>query len=427
MAARYWLRQVRFFTTDPVMHRPISMLIVIVLFAGSAVAGDWPQILGPNRDGQAVGETIPAWTEPPAVRWRVSCGAGYSGVAVADGKVLLWHRQDDEEVLDCLATDDGSRQWRASFPAIYRGGIDADRGPRSVPVVDGDRVFVYGAAGDLHALALADGKPLWSRQLRTEYDADDGYFGAGSTPIVVGDLLIAPIGGSEGAGLVGVDIRDGTTRWTAVDQEAAYASPVTMRVDDETRVIAVLRLSTVMIEPDTGEVLRRFEFGQRGPTVNAATPLVDGTQLFVTASYGVGCRMLDMANDPPKDLWTKRDLISSQYATPVRSGDWIYAISGREDYGNAGLVCARWSDGQVAWRRPDFGTAHLIAAGDRVLAQHTDGDLELFAADPEAFRQLAASKLPQGTYRSLPALADGVLYCRRTTSATEGELLALEL
>lgn len=409
------------------MHPSISVLLSIVLAAGTAVAGDWPQILGPNRDGQAVGETISAWTETPTIRWRVACGAGYAGVAVAEGKVLLWHRQDDEEVLDCLSTEDGHRQWRAGFPAVYRGGVDADRGPRSVPVVEGDRVFVYGAAGDLHAVALADGKALWSRQLRTEYDAEDGYFGAGSTPLVVGSLLIAPIGGRDGAGLVALDTRDGKTRWTAVDEEAAYASPVKMHVDGETRVIAVLRLSTVMIDPATGEVLRQFEFGRRGPTVNAATPLVDGTQLLVTASYGVGCRMLDMASNPPKDLWTQRDIISSQYATPVRSGDWLYAISGREDYQNAGLLCARWSDGQVAWRRPDFGTAHLIAAGDRVLAQLTDGRLELIAAEPEAFRPLASAELPQGTYRSLPALANGVLYCRRTISATEGELLALEL
>jgi outer membrane protein assembly factor BamB len=182
----------------------------------------------------------------------------------------------------------------------------------------------------------------------------------------------------------------------------------------------------VMIDPTTGEVLRQFEFGRRGPTVNAATPLVDRSQLLVTAAYGIGCRMVDMATDPPTDLWESRDVISSPYVTPVRSGDWLYAISGREDLGDAGLVCVRWADGKVAWRRPDFGTAHLIAAGERVLAQHTSGRLELFAAQPDAFRSLASAPLPEGTYRALPALAQGVIYCRRTTSATEGELLALE-
>jgi len=409
------------------MHLQSAILFIVLLSLSTVSSGDWPQILGPHRDGQAVGETIPAWTGSPPVRWRVPCGAGYSGVAVAKGNVLLWHRVNDEEVLDCLSTEDGRRRWRASFPAIYRGGVDADLGPRTVPVVDGERVFVYGAAGDLHAVAIADGATVWSRELRSEYEADDGYFGAGSTPIVVGNHLIVAMGGSNGAGLIAVDKIDGKTRWTAVDEAAAYASPVTMQVNGETRVIAVLGLKTVMIEPTAGKVIRQFDFGRRGPTVNAATPLVDGTKLFVTASYGIGCRMIDMATDPPQDLWKSRDVISSQYATPIHLGDWLYAINGREDMGDAGLMCVRWADGQVAWNRPDFGTAHLIGVGDRVLAQVTDGRLELFAAEAEKFRQLAIMDLPPGSYRSMPALTDGVLYCRRTISATEGELFALAL
>lgn len=401
--------------------------ISIVAFSSAAAGGDWPQVLGPTRDGRAVGETLSAWNESPKIRWRVSCGAGYAGVAVVDDQVLLWHRRGDQEILDCLSASNGRRRWRASFPAIYRGGVDPDRGPRSVPLVDGGRVFAYGAAGDLHAVSLANGTSLWSRQLRTDYDSDDGYFGAGSSPIAVGGRLIVPVGGSDAAGLVAVDSRTGETRWTAVDQEAAYASPVTIELGGETRVAAVLRLRTITVDPASGEVLREFEFGRRGPTVNAATPLVDGSELFVTAAYGVGCRMFDLESDPPEELWSDRDTISSQYATPVHVGKWLYAISGREDYGTGELLCTRWNDGKVSWRRGDFGTAHLIAAGDRVLAQRTDGRLRLFAADPQNYRELSDAELPTGSYKSLPALANGVLYCRRTISPTEGELLAFEI
>jgi outer membrane protein assembly factor BamB len=408
--------------------RPIaSYLILFLLGCGDVVAGDWPQILGPNRDGQAIDERIEPWTEPPKVRWRVTCGAGYSGVAVSGGKVLLWHRTDGKEVLDCLAVKDGSRIWRASFPAIYRGGVDADLGPRSVPVVEGDRVFVYGAAGDLHAVSIANGETIWSRQLRTDYQAEDGYFGAGSTPIVVGSLVITPVGGKKGNGLVAVNSEDGKTVWTAVDEAAAYASPVRIEWDGQPRVAAVMGLRTVVVDPVTGAVLRQFDFGRRGPTVNAATPLVDGTQLFVTASYGIGCRMVDLAADPPKDVWKSLDVISSQYSTPVRVGESIYSIDGREDVGDAALICVRWDDGKVAWRKPGYGTAHLIAAGDHILAQSTAGRLQMFVADESSFRPIAEAKLPEGSYRSLPALADGVIYCRRTVSASSGELIALEL
>lgn len=409
----------------------VSVFLGVGAWESSARAGDWPQILGPARDGHAQGEAVAAWSSPPPIRWRVACGAGYAGVAVAEDKVLLWHRIDEEEVLDCLSVDNGRRLWRAPFPAIYRGGVDADRGPRCVPVVHDGRVFVYGAAGDLHAVALVDGRALWSRHLRTDYEADEGYFGAGSTPLVVGDLVITAVGGrtakDAAAGLVAVDVATGKTRWTAADQEAAYASPVTIEVGGKTYVVAVLRMATVMVDPATGEIVRKFEFGRRGPTVNAATPLVDGSELFVTAAYGVGCRKVDLADPSPTHLWKSSEVISSHYASPVRVGEWLYANSGREDLGEAGLKCVSWADGSTAWQQPDYGTAHMIVVGERIVAQRLDGRIDLLAANPERFQRLAEAELPAGVYRSLPALAEGVLYCRRTESATRGELIALEL
>ncbi len=391
-----------------------------------AFAGDWPQILGPGRDGQTDGETIAVWDKPPEMRWKVPCGAGYAGAAVVGDKVFLWHRIGREELLDCLNTKDGKQIWRSGFEAVYRGGVDADQGPRCVPVVDGNRVFVYGAAGDLHAVNINDGKPIWTRKLRTQYDAEDGYFGAGSTPLVVGKMLIAAIGGRNGAGVVALDIQDGKTRWTASDEDAAYASPVTMQLDNKPVVVAVMGLRTLLLDLESGKIVRQFDFGRRGPVVNAATPLVDGSRLFVTASYGIGCRMVDLKTETPTDIWQSRDVISSQYASPVRSGDYLYAITGRQDMGDAGLLCVRWADGKTTWTKPGFGTGHLIVGGDRVLAQLTDGRLDLFAADPTAYKQLATADLPPGGYKSLPAFSGGTLFCRRSISSTEGELIALQ-
>jgi len=337
-----------------------TVLLFAWMLTRPAVAGDWPQVLGPNRDGQTDGETMEVWSQPPQVRWKLACGAGYAGAAVVGAKVFLWHRIGREELLDCLNAKDGKRIWRAAFEAVYRGGVDADQGPRCVPVVAGDRVFVYGAAGDLHAVNSTDGKPLWTRKLRSEYDAQDGYFGAGSTPLVVGQSLVAAIGGQSGAGVVALNVQDGKTRWTATDEDAAYASPVTMQIDNKVAVVAVMGLKTVLLDLETGNVMRQFDFGRRGPVVNAATPLVDRSRLFVTASYGIGCRMIDLAPETPIDIWQSRDVISSQYASPVRSGDHLFAITGREDMEDAGLLCVRWADGKTTWTQPDFGTGHLM-------------------------------------------------------------------
>lgn len=406
----------------------LSFMLTMMVSSHDAVqAGEWPQILGQNRDGIANGESITPWKEQPLIRWRVPCGAGYAGVAVAQNRVFLWHREGEQEILDCLSSKDGHRMWRATLPAVYRGGVNPDRGPRSVPLVSKDHVFVNGAAGDLSSISIADGSIDWTRQLRTDYDARDGYFGAGASPIAIGSTLIIPVGGGDQAGLVAVNALDGTTLWTAVGQEAAYSSPVRIEIAKQTRIVAVLRLETVVIDPENGNVLNRFAFGRRGPTVNAATPLVENERLLVTAAYGVGCRMLDMSRHPPQSLWESDDVISSHYVTPVRLGRWLYAITGREDYGTGELLCVRWSDGKVAWRVPDYGTAHLIGVGEQVLVQSVKGRLELIAADAEMFRSLAQAELPTGVYRALPALSEGTLYCRRSISPTEGELLAIDV
>jgi outer membrane protein assembly factor BamB len=384
-------------------------------------------VLGPDRDGHARGVSVKPWDKTPAVRWRHRCGAGYAGVAVAADRVYLWHREDDREVIECLSAADGSRLWSRRFPAIYSGGVDPDRGPRCVPVVTPRHVVLYGAAGDLHVLDAARGTLRWTRQLRSELEAGDGYFGAGSTPLVLEDRVLVEVGARDGAGLVAVALEDGRTLWKRLDSEASYASPVRLRRGDQTLVIAPMRLETVLVDPRDGRILSRVDFGRRGPSVVAATPLVDGQRSLLTASYGVGCRMIDWSAEPPRNLWDDTDVISSQYATPIRVGDIVLAVTGREDFSNAGLVCSRWEDGGELWAEPDYGTAHMIATRDGVISVGVDGRLDLIEPRPDRFSRLASCQLPEGSYRSLPALAGGTLFLRRTTSPSRGELIALEV
>ena len=93
--------------------------------------------------------------------------------------MILFHRVENQERIEAFDSATGKSLWQAAFPANYRGGIDADTGPRCAPVVAGDAVIVFGAAADLHCVALADGVKRWSRALGADYEADDGYFGAG--------------------------------------------------------------------------------------------------------------------------------------------------------------------------------------------------------------------------------------------------------
>ncbi|WP_417730132.1 PQQ-binding-like beta-propeller repeat protein [Rosistilla oblonga] len=398
-------------------------IVLVLAFTPSLRAGDWPQILGPERNGIASDAGEGLWQQTPRVAWQIPCGSGYSGVAVVDGKVFLWHRVDDQERLDCCRLSDGQQLWQADFPATYGGGFNNDRGPRCVPVVDHGTVYVYGAAGDLHAVAASDGKPIWSRTLRQDYAAEDGYFGAGSTPIVSGDTVVVAVGGDEGHGIVGLDRKSGKTVWASTDLTADYASPIAF---DATTVIVPMRFQTVVLNAADGEIVFEIPFGQRGLNVIGATPTRVGERLLLSASYRIGAELVDLSKRPPEIVWSGDDILSSQYNSGIVRDGYVYGIHGREDMGAATLRCIELATGKIQWSEEDYGVAHLIGVGDRLIAQRTDGTLELFAADRTKFQSLGKMELPPGTYRALPALSGGKLICRMS-DGEQSKLLAVDL
>ncbi len=405
---------------------PRLALAWLALGITSASAGDWPQILGTHRNGHGDNETLSeTWpASGPAKLWRYPLGAGYAGAAVSGDRVVVFHRVEGNERVECLASASGKSLWKADFPASYRGGIDPDIGPRCVPLIADGSVFVFGAAGDLHAVKLASGEKLWSRSLYADYRGDEGYFGAGSTPILVAKKLLVNVGG-RGAGLVALDPATGKTLWQTGDEAASYSSPAFARVGGQEKAVFLTRLNCVLADPATGNVTRLFPFGMRGPTVNAATPLILNDKLFTTASYGVGAALAPLADAPTKPLWTNDDTLSSQYTTPVEHNGFLYGIHGREDAGIAELRCIEAATGKVHWKKIAFGVAHIIFADNKLLIQKADGHLILAAADPKQYRELATATLTTSPTRALPALSHGRLFVRAGSGG--GELLCFEV
>src|SRR5688572_17010491 len=106
----------------------------IPILAATAGADDWPQILGPQRNGSS-SEKLPNRfpAAGPKPLWSVAVGQGYAGPAVADGKVIVFHRAEGKERVAAFEAKSGKPLWAADFPAIYRGGFNDDLGPRCVP------------------------------------------------------------------------------------------------------------------------------------------------------------------------------------------------------------------------------------------------------------------------------------------------------
>lgn len=418
MNSTYCIRSLSFLDIR-FIARGLSLLLC-VLTAGLPLAEahgqDWPQILGPSRNGLASSKlnTAAAWPADLEPSWTASLGSGYGGAAVVGDQVLTMHRIGSKEYLESNSTKTGQRNWRAEWPTDYQPSYNPDGGPRCVPTVFDSTAICYGAGGDLAAVRITNGELLWHRQLRKETDADDGYFGAGASPLVVNEIAVVCLGGKN-AGVVGINITDGTTVWTATDYDASYSSPIAVRHAGRTLALVITRLNTLLLDSASGEVLSEIRFGSRGPTVNAATPIqIDDDTFLLTASYGVGTKVIQLKDAKITELLSGSPLLSSQYNTPVRLGDRVFGIDGREDIGVAALRSIDISSRKVIWEQKDFGTAHLIGTGDQVLSLGLRGELNLFSSRGSNYVALRQTQLPQGVYRAIPALSDNMLIVRST-------------
>ena len=394
----------------------ITALSFFAFSTSTLLAGDWPQILGPNRDGRAAADEKLADSWPkdgPTVLWQRQVGGGFSGLAVAGNTAVLFHRVDDDEVVEALDTLTGKPKWQDGSPTKFSSGFSDDQGPRCVPVIQGDRVFVFGAQGTLRCLDLKSGKQIWKRDTHTEFKAPEGYFGAGSTPIAIGDKLLVNVGaGRSGAGVVAFEMATGKDVWKAVADDASYSSPVLATVDGNKHAIFVTRLKTVSLDPDSGKVRFEFPFGKRGPTVNGASPIVLDGNLFVSAHYGVGAVFAKIGPTSADEKWNSDDLISSQYMTPLVHEGLLFGIHGQERVEDSELRCLDPRSQKVLWSKPSFGFGTLIAADGKMLMQTTDGELILWKPDSRSYQELARARVFRSTTRALPALSNGRLFVR---------------
>jgi outer membrane protein assembly factor BamB len=389
--------------------------LLCLTIAAAALAGDWPQILGPNRNGIAGNDEKLAskWPEgSPKQLWQASVGRGFAGPAVVGEQVILFDRDDDTERIQSLSTETGKPGWSQSYPTDFVPQYGRDDGPMSVPTVADGAVVTFGAKGVLSCFELSTGEGRWRHDTSTEFDVLEGFFGAGSSPLIEAGKVIVNVGGrSQKAGMVAFDLATGKVEWTAVEDGASYSSPIIATVDGKRRVVALTRLKCVVLDPTDGEVVLEFPYGLRGPTVTAANPLVVKDQLFLSASYGIGARLVKFQGDT---VWDSDDLMSSQYTTCIEHQGLLYGIDGRQDIPPAHLKCFDPVTQQVLWTKDGFGYATLIKADGKLLIMKTDGELVLAALNSTKYQELARTRLFNDTVRALPALASGRLYVRDT-------------
>ena len=389
---------------------------IIVVTATVARADDWPRFMGIRGDGRSNETGLQrSWPkEGPPKLWEITTGSGYAGPSVAQGRVFLFHRVGDEEILDCLEAASGRPIWRYAAPTGYVDDFEFDDGPRGVPTIVGEQVFALGAEGRLLCCAFATGKLLWQRELQKDYPFRKGYFGVGVSPVVEGDIVVVNVGARD-AGVVAFDRRTGEERWWAGQDAASYSTPIVANVQGQKRLIVLTRQGLLVLNPENGQIIHQRPFRARiDASVNAASPIVADDHIFLSASYGVGALQLNTRDWSA--VW-KGDSLECHYNTPVLVAGNLYGSHGRQEAG-ASLRCVDWKTGQLRWEKEGFGCSWLIAADGMLIAVRETGEITLLEATPQAYRERSSFRAFEvGRHRSqalraAPAFADGILYVR---------------
>jgi len=396
----------------------IPVLALGLAGALAARSSDWPQFLGPTRNGVYPGNDLAEkWPkEGPVVVWKKAVGQGFSGPAVAGGKLILFHRVNNREIVDCLKATNGAAVWQFEYPTAYRDDFGFDEGPRATPSISDGRVYTFGAEGMVHCLDIETGKQLWSADTKAKFGAPKGYFGMACSPLVEGGVLLLNIGGEDDAGIVAFDRVSGQLKWRASADKASYSSPVAATVDGKRRVFFFTRSGLASVDPADGRVC--FDYPWRpaeSASVSAATPLVIDDYIFISACYGAGAILLRVHGDEAEKVWSAEDVLSNHYATSVYYEGCLYGIDGRTDPGyqpGASLRCVDLKTGKLRWKDDSVGAATITLASGQLLILTEKGELIRARATPEKFEPNARAQVFPAHMRAFPALAGGYLFAR---------------
>lgn len=425
-----------------------------------AETSDWPHFLGPNRN-MVSPETkllskIPA--EGPPLVWELQKGTGYSSPSVVGDRLLFLHRVDNEERVECLHPETGELYWSFAYPTSFSDRYGYNNGPRSTPAIAGDRVYTYGAQGQLHCLQLETGKLLWRRELAKEFEVPQDFFGTATSPLVQDGRVIVNVGAPGGPTVAAFRAETGALLWGAGKEWGpSYATPMPAEMHGEPRVLVFAGGESnpptgglLSVDPRNGKLDFSFPWRSRSyESVNAATPVVlSENRVLVSATYRTGAALLHIKPDfSYEELWTSLDL-DLHWTTAMHKDGHLYAFAGRNEP-DAGLVCLNASTGETVWREeieweqeidirgqvrkiyesPFRG--FLMEVDGKFLAQGEHGHLLWLELSPKGVKVLSRGEptLAREAWTP-PVLSRGLLYvCQNTRglAGTNPRLLCLDM
>lgn len=448
------------------IHFIILLIFLVVPFGSiNLKAADWPNFLGPSKNGIS-SETglIGSWpSEGPKEIWKKQVGTGYSAPAIRDQRLVLFHRIKNEEIVEAFNVRTAELIWRHSYPTRYRDPFGYNNGPRCSPLITKKYCFTFGAEGLLLCLDIKTGKQVWQRKTAEDFKISEAFFGVGASPVLEGELLIIMVGGQPNSTMVAFNKNTGKTIWESVGQKtwegvsaigwpgeplvrwngfeklASYSTPKLATVHGKRLLFSLTRQGLVALNPKDGSIKFSRWFRSRvNESVNAANPVVSGSQVFCSSAYyGAGSFLLDVGMDCESftEVWStyeKRKIdrkiepvLEIHWTTPILHNGYLYAFTGRNEP-DAQFRCVELKTGNIKWNREErwraysskqpkvYGRGSALMADNKLFVLGEGGLLGLFEVNPNKPIELARYQVPELHYPcwAAPILSDKRLYIR---------------
>jgi outer membrane protein assembly factor BamB len=383
----------------------------------NAVKVDWPQWRGPNRDGVVQGVAVPAqWPRTLKEEWHVPVGEGVASPVVVGGRVYLFTRREDQEIVLCLDLVTGKEQWR-SVPYAARYDRDPKEGnlnigPRSTPTVADGRVYTLGLSGVLSCLDARTGELLWRKDCKPPTTGGQHEYG-GSSPLLADGLCIVYRGDGKDGGLTAFDARTGDLKWFHANGHTGFGpisgSPILVDLVGERQVVTFHDGTTVGVSVAAGKKL--WAADSRGPGQPHTTP-VRYKDMVLVADILQPLRALRLERGDggvtAREVWKSKNLPLA-YSTPVVAGDLVFGMSSRK---NGCFFCLDANTGKTLWEsdgnQGDY--ASILNAGSVLLFLTEKGRLLVVRPSATAFEPIGEYQVSDTDTHAHPVfLGDRIL------------------
>lgn len=401
---------------------PLIILITVIgIVSGvNCVAQDWPWFRGLNHDG--ISATALHWpANGPKQVWKTNVGMGHSAVSIVDGLAYTMSNKNDTDIVVCLNAQTGKEIWKQTYacPANYFAAKPFD-GPGATPTVDKGVVYTFSRSGHVLALNAKTGAVIWKRNLVEEESCKSPQWGFSGSALIDGDRVIL----NATAGGICLYSKTGKTIWKTGGGEGGYATPVPLLLEGEKCVVIFSPQNLTVVNLADGSVVWKANRPQ--PIgVNAADPIVEGTNIFVSAGRRSGGARYDISKDTIP-VWDNKNM-NNHWQTCVLWKGHIYGCEGNNAAGAGrspiALRCLDWETGNVVWENKEIDFFGLIVADGKLLMITDAGELIAAEASPSGYKELGRAKVLEEHCFPAPVVANGFIYLRNTV----GDVVCLDM